>query len=218
MKNQAENVIKYYMLCGKLKNLVRTGWKDWKVKSDRLESVAEHIYGTQMLAISMKSEFKYDVDLEKVLKMLAVHETEEIVIGDLTIFDIEREEKEKMGHEAIKKIFAGLIDGKEYIKLILEFDERKTKEAKFAYFCDKLEADLQARIYDLKGCMKAKIVRKNKRYKTNADVKRLFDNGLSWGQMWLAFGRERYNYDDNFLMVSKLASDGKVKEIFENLD
>lgn len=217
MNKQAENVISYYILCSKLKDVVRTGWKDWKVKKERLESVAEHIYGTQMLAIAMKSEFKYDVDLEKVIKMLAVHETEEILIGDLTLFDIDRNEKEKMGHEAIKKIFAKLIDGKEYIKLILEFDERKTNEARFAYFCDKLEADLMARLYDLKGCMTTKIVKKNKRYKTSDDVKRLFDSGLSWGQMWLAFGRERYNYDDNFLAVSELASSEIMEEIFKNL-
>ena len=52
---KCENVVKYYLLCNKLKNLIRTGWKDWNVQSDRLESVAEHIYGVQMLAIAMKS-------------------------------------------------------------------------------------------------------------------------------------------------------------------
>ena len=48
---RTENVIKYYVLCNKLKDVIRTGWKDWKVKRDRIESVAEHIFGVQMLAI-----------------------------------------------------------------------------------------------------------------------------------------------------------------------
>lgn len=91
--DRAKNVLKYYVFCNTLKDVVRTGWKDWKVKRERLESIAEHIYGVQMLAIAMKSEYDYDVNIEKVLKMLAVHETEEIVIGDLTFFDINREEK-----------------------------------------------------------------------------------------------------------------------------
>ncbi len=51
-----ENVINYYVLCNKLKNVIRTGWKDWKVKRDRIESIAEHIFGVQMLAIAMKYE------------------------------------------------------------------------------------------------------------------------------------------------------------------
>ena len=35
----AKNVIEYYVLCNKLKNVVRTGWKDWGVKRDR-ENIA----------------------------------------------------------------------------------------------------------------------------------------------------------------------------------
>ena len=205
-----ENVVNYYIFCNKLKSVLRKGWQDWSVKRERLESVAEHIYGVQMLAIAMRSEFGYKLNIEKVLKMLAVHETEEIIIGDLTLFDIDRETKEKLGHEAVQKILSPLIEGDEYIKLILEFNERKTTEAKFAYHCDKLEADLQARVYDLEGCMKKVKLEKNKRYKASSDVRNLLSNGLSWGQMWLKFGWMRYDYDENFLAVSKFAYENDI--------
>ena len=79
-----QNVLNYYVVCNKLKNVIRTGWKDWKVKRERIESVAEHIYGVQMLAIAMKSEYQYDIDMQKVIFMLAIHELGETVIGDLT--------------------------------------------------------------------------------------------------------------------------------------
>jgi putative hydrolase of HD superfamily len=69
-----KNVINYYVLCNKLKNVIRTGWKDWNVQKERLESVAEHIFGVQMLAIAMKSEYNYDVDILKVIMMIAIHE------------------------------------------------------------------------------------------------------------------------------------------------
>ena len=39
-----EKVIKFYILCNRLKDISRTGWKDWKVKRNRLESIAEHIW------------------------------------------------------------------------------------------------------------------------------------------------------------------------------
>ena len=117
--SKEENVIKYYVFCNKLKNIVRTGWKDWQVKRERIESVAEHIYGVQMLAIAMKSEFEYDIDLEKVLFMLAVHELEEIIIGDLTLFDISNEEKEKIGHEAIEQVLEDLMDKEKIRSLII---------------------------------------------------------------------------------------------------
>lgn len=93
--SKEENVIHYYVMCNKLKNVIRTGWKNWKVQRERIESVAEHIFGVQMLAIAMKSEYQYDVDIMKVIYMLAIHELGEVVIGDLTQFQISREEKEK---------------------------------------------------------------------------------------------------------------------------
>ena len=71
-----------------------------------------------------------------------IHEIEEIIIGDLTMFDISQEEKERLGHDAIGKVLNNLVSAEELKSLILEFDERKTKEAIFAYQCDKLECDL----------------------------------------------------------------------------
>ena len=38
-------------------------------------------------------------------------------------------------------------------ELFLEFDAHKTKEAKFAYQCDKLECDIQSKLYDQEGCV-----------------------------------------------------------------
>ena len=46
--SREENVVNYYVLCNKLKNVIRTGWVDWNVKRERIESVAEHIYGVLM--------------------------------------------------------------------------------------------------------------------------------------------------------------------------
>ena len=89
--SKEQNVINYYVLCNKLKNVIRTGWKDWNVQRDRIESVAEHIYGVQMLAIAMQSEFEYDINIEKVIFMLAIHEIGETVIGDLTQFQISKQ-------------------------------------------------------------------------------------------------------------------------------
>ena len=60
-----------------------------------MERVAEHIFGVQMLSIAMKSEYRYDVDIMKVIFMLAIHEIGETAIGDLTQFQISKEEKEK---------------------------------------------------------------------------------------------------------------------------
>ena len=61
--SKEESVLNFYFICNKLKNTIRTGWINWNVSKDRLESVAEHIFSTQILAIAIKSEYNYDVDI-----------------------------------------------------------------------------------------------------------------------------------------------------------
>lgn len=199
--NKEQSVIEFYVLCNKLKNIVRTGWKDWGVNRERVESIAEHIYGVQMLAISMWSQYGYDIDIKKVLTMLAIHELEETIIGDLTQFQIDKNKKEEIGHNAIKKILSQLIQGSTLEELILEFDERKTPEAKFAYQCDKLECDIQCKLYDEENCVDLNNQENNTTAK-NSTVKELLDSGMSWSEMWMTFGQKKYPYDENFMAVS----------------
>ncbi len=209
--SKEENVIKYYVMCNKLKNVIRTGWKNWNVERERVESVAEHIFGVQMLAIAMKSEYEYDIDIMKVVFMLAVHELGEIVIGDLTMFEISKEEKAKREKEAVHKILCGLLDGKEIENLFTEFDSHSTKEAMFAYQCDKLECDLQSRLYDEEGCVDLNKQESNDLLE-NELVKKLLSEEKSWSGMWLRFGQTVYPYDDNFKDVSKYALNNSISK------
>lgn len=204
-----ENVVNYYMLCNKLKDIIRTGWLNWNVERNRVESIAEHVYGVQQLAIVMYYQYGYDIDLYKVLVMLAIHETEEIFIGDLTQFEITKEEKNKIGHKAVHEMFSNIMPAIELEKLILEMDERKTKEALFAHQCDKLECDLQAKIYDEENCVDLNNRDSNETSK-DPRVKKLLDSGMSFGEMWLTFGENIYNYDENFMNVSLYAKQNKI--------
>ena len=66
--------------------------------------------------------------MQKVIFMLAIHELGETVIGDLTQFQISREEKERIEHEAVHKILSGLIDGEQIERIFLEFDAKQQKQ------------------------------------------------------------------------------------------
>ncbi len=204
-----EKVINYYCLCNKLKNTIRTGWKKWNVQRDRIESVAEHIFGTQMLAIAMKSEYQYDVDIMKVIYMLAIHELGEIIINDLTPFDISIEKKEEIEHKAVHDILKELIDGEEIEKLFLEFDAHQTKESLFAFQCDKLECDLQCKLYDQENCVDLK-KQDNNEIMDDELVRKMVSKGDSWSSMWLEYGQIKYPYDESFRAVSNYAKNNKI--------
>ena len=156
-EDKIKTILEFYKLTTKLKDTVRSGWKAWGVQRERIESVAEHIFGTCMLALAIWSETLPEINISEVITMLALHETEEIVIGDITPYDDEGKQKLKQsGEMATQKIFEKLVAKDAYFKLIKDYNEQKTPEAIFAHKCDKLEADLMARLYSDENCFNEK--------------------------------------------------------------
>lgn len=208
--SKEQNVINYYLLCNKLTNIIRTGWKIWNVQRDRIESIAEHIYNVQMLAIAMKSEYKYKIDIEKVILMLAIHELGETVIGDITQFDITKENKKRIEHDAVHKILEPLLDGKKIESLFLEFDSHETPESLFAFQCDKLQNDIQSKIYDKEGCIDLNN-QENNHLLNNEVVKKYLESKESFSNMWIKFGQNTYPYDENFMAVSNYVLNNDIE-------
>lgn len=215
-KIKAQRVVEYYMLCNKLKEVIRTGWKSWNANRERLESVADHIFGTQMIAIAMYSEFEEykNINISKVIMMLAIHELEEIDIGDKTPFQLSDAERNQIGHMAVNEILKDLIAGEEIKELILEFDERKTPEAKYAHSCDKSEWDWQSTIYDNEGCVDVRIRDdKDQKIMNHYLVKKLLDEGKSFSEICILYSQNNYNYDENFMAVSNYVLEHNAKKL-----
>jgi len=196
-----DNVLDFYLLATKLKNVIRSGWdnKHWNIKAERLESIAEHIYGTCILAIAMQSEFPHDIDINKVVKMLVLHEIGETIIGDITPTDnITLEEKERIEHEAMAEALSSLNDKDELLKLVYEFDAHVTNESKFAFMIDKLEADIQAKIYQEKGCYNQD--EWNAFANSIPRLKKLYDSGKASKMFdyWYIYDRPKMGDDEAF--------------------
>lgn len=148
---KAKSVCDFYVLAIKLKDVIRKGYINACVTKERLESVAEHVYGTLNLAIAIYYTYKQPIDLPKVLYMISIHEMEEIILGDVAMTDPNYNEVKKKSKEAVLDVLSILEDNNEIKKIIDEFEEAKTKEARFAYLCDKLECDLYVKVMSEKG-------------------------------------------------------------------
>lgn len=209
MKRNIEVAIKYYKLCTKLKDTIRTGPVVWNAKRERIESVAEHIYGVQMLALSIYYQFGYKLDIMKVIYMLAVHELEEIEIGDLAFFETTREEKLIKGKAATDFILKDFLGRDEISALLDEYNERKTEEAKFAYHCDKLECDIQMKLYDQEGCFDLNN-QPNNPIINNSSVRKVLDSEKSISNAWIEFDRSKYEDDKNFIEIIEYLKENEI--------
>lgn len=206
-----EKVLKYYVANLKLKELIRTGWKIWHVSRERLESVAEHIYGTEQLAIAMIRVYGYDVDLQKIVCMLSVHELGEIIIGDIPYASgISKAKKKAIELEAVKEIVFDLGFDSDIFDLYVEFDNAETFDAKFTHWCDKLECDLMSKYYDEEDTVDLTKQDDNNAFKDEA-VQKYLNEGMSWSNMWMRIGQDIYGYDENFMNVSKYAMENGLK-------
>ena len=191
-----ENIIRFYLFANKLKEKVRTGWLEVEISSQRLESVAEHIFGCLILAIGIDSEFKLDLDMYKVLKMLTLHELEEIIMKDFTIRDkITPEEKIELGRECVKKVTNGLVKQNEIAELLEEFNSHKTKESIFCYHIDKIECDFQAKVYDLQGNFKLEKALEDLYYYGEEEANKLKGKVHNSSDVWIEYDKRRYTDD-----------------------
>jgi len=143
-----EPVITVFQHFLKLKALYRQGWLQRNVSEVQCESVADHSFGTALLALLLCPA---GLDRLKVLEIALLHETGESIIGDLTpASNISEIEKSRLEQEAVAKIFSNLPNGERLLSLWQEFEFETTPEGRFVRQLDKLEMGLQAEIY---ACM-----------------------------------------------------------------
>lgn len=196
--NKNKNIIAFYMQAAKLKEKIRTGWIEVDIKKKRLESVAEHIYGCLILAIAIDSEYKLDIDMYKVLKMLTLHELEEILMGDLTIrSNVTVDEKIIKGKKCVHEVVKDLMEAKEIEALLDEFNARITKEALFCYHIDKIECDFQAKTYDLEGVFSYEKAKEDLEFFGDRR-KEVENNSKCASDIWIEYDKPKFNDDEIF--------------------
>lgn len=200
--HECEEIFKFYYLNFRLKNKVRTGWdsKHWNIKTDRIETVSEHVIGTIGLLMALNSEFEYKFDTDKELTTAVIHETGETLIGDITPFDgITPEEKKEIEHQAMKDALGNLKEKDKYLNLLFEFDERKTLEAICTHYGDKIEADLQSKIYQDKGMHRPLDDQKDNVVLKSSKVQQMIKDGAKVPfDIWYEWDKTIYAGDEQF--------------------
>ena len=209
-----KKIFKFYYLNYRLKNKLRSVWdkKHWNVKGDRIERISEHIIGTIALAIAIDSEFDFNIDINKVIEMLAIHEVGEILIGDITPFDgVTPQQKKEIEHNAIEDVLECLTNKTNLINLIFEFDEHQTNESMFSHYCDKIEADIQAKVYQDNGMQNPLDEQQNNVVFKSDKVKHMLENGAQTAfDIWYLWDKSIYENNIIFTLLLEFVKDNDL--------
>lgn len=141
-----------YIRVMRLKRLFRQGWLKRGVPEALCESVADHSFGTALLALLLERDHPPGIDTSRLVLLALVHELGESYAGDITPVDgVSREEKERRESEAIDKALEGHPDAAGLKALWEEFEAGASPEARYLRELDRLEMGLQAALYRAEG-------------------------------------------------------------------
>lgn len=131
--------IEFLLTLDCLKNVER---RTWVTGQDRRENSAEHSWHVAVAALVL-SEYasSAEINLEKVIQMLLLHDIVEIEAGDTFLYDEHsNQDKKSREQEAASRLFGLLPDDQAaaFRSLWEEFETRQTPEAKFAAAVDRI--------------------------------------------------------------------------------
>ena len=114
--------------------------------NSRLENSAEHSWHLALAALTLREHAPGDLDLGRVLELVALHDLVEIDAGDTFAYDSHaNESKAERERAAAERLFGMLPDeqGARFHGLWEEFEAQQTPESRFANALDRLQALLQ---------------------------------------------------------------------------
>lgn len=153
MEKDLKNILAFVHLAEGEKEALNHVW----TSGGRQDSSAEHSWRISVMAILLAPYLKEKVDMERVLKMVAIHDLAKVVTGNVLaqVYDYDEKvkedaqtAKEKATDELLKELPEKL--GTELYELWEEHEEQKTPEAVFVKSLGKMEVRIQHNESDLK--------------------------------------------------------------------
>lgn len=133
-----QQIIDFILELDKLKAVTR---KTRPLGLDRYENSAEHSWQIAILAASLAQYAGSAIDIDRVVRMLLVHDIGEIDTGDTMVY-VEGGWDERKAAElaAVTRIFGMLPEpqGAAFLGLWQEFERGETPEARFAHAVDRV--------------------------------------------------------------------------------
>lgn len=136
-----EKIADFFTIAEKLECEYRTT----RMSDGMCQSVASHSWNMCIMAIALRPYLKTPVNMERVMKMCALHDLPEAITHDIPLHrqnpDVMTEKHERES-DAINKIL-GLLNDDEIKNALSEYEERKSPESKLVKALDRLDTAVQ---------------------------------------------------------------------------
>jgi len=132
-----EKILEFIIEVEKLKDVHR---KTRPVGLDRYENSAEHSWHVCLSALMLKDYSNETIDIDRIIKMLLIHDLGEIDAGDTIIYASETKELKDKEEAGIKRVLYLLPEetALEYLSLWQELEKGETADSRYAKAIDRV--------------------------------------------------------------------------------
>ncbi|MCP4970004.1 MAG: HD domain-containing protein [Arcobacter sp.] len=132
-----QEVLDFIVEIEKLKDVHR---KTKPVGLERYENSAEHSWHVCISALMLKDYANEAINIDRVIKMLLIHDLGEIDAGDTIVYESETKELKQKEEDGVKRLLDILPKGEtnKYLSLWHEFELGESADAKFAKAIDRV--------------------------------------------------------------------------------
>lgn len=140
--NELAKMLEFIVEIERLKDVHR---KSKPVGLDRYENSAEHSWHVCLAALILKDYANEWVDIDRVIKMLLIHDLGEIDAGDTIVYQSEAPELKAKEAAGVERLLSLLPDDRRagFMALWYEFEAGKTVDSKYAKAIDRVPPLLQ---------------------------------------------------------------------------
>jgi putative hydrolases of HD superfamily len=135
--NPIESILNFIVEIEKLKDVQR---KTRPVGLDRFENSAEHSWHVCLCALMLKDYANEPVDIDRVIKMLLIHDLGEIDAGDTIVYDSDSSEVKDKESAGISRVLNLLPEEEsaQYLSLWHEFESGDSADSRYAKAIDRV--------------------------------------------------------------------------------
>lgn len=137
--SSTKTLLKFELLLKKYNSIYRDMASLHKI--DDVDNDIEHSYRVAMLCWMLIDEYKFKLDINKVIRYALVHDLPEVYAGDVSMHANNTAIKNKVKNEerAIKKLIKQFPRQKSIWRNLHDYETRKDAESRFVYLVEKLE-------------------------------------------------------------------------------
>ena len=137
MLKEVTQILDFMVEIEKLKGVLR---KSRPVGLKRHENSGEHSWHVCISALMLKDYADESINIDRVIKMLLIHDLGEIDAGDKIVYESETVEQKNKEWNGVKRVLDMLPNrqGEEYLALWEEFELGESADAKYAKAIDRI--------------------------------------------------------------------------------